>query len=266
MPQDTEQRARLVGGVLIIALGVATLFTQLNLISGDAAAWLWFIGLAAAFAWLYASTREGWALLVAYIAGATALILLLAAIIKVGELIAPLALLLIAAPFFAGWWMNRKQWGLLIPAYGMAAIAVGLLLTWPGGDGNRFVAYVLGAAGAPFLVGWLLNRRLWGLLIPTYVAFAIALAFLLDLPDRGGDLFVAYVMWVIAAPFLVAAVAARQWPLLIPGGILFVIGVAFAASIESVGALVSALVALILIGAGAALLYRAFIERRGSGE
>ncbi|GAB4440627.1 MAG: hypothetical protein Kow00120_08820 [Anaerolineae bacterium] len=213
--KDIEQRARLIGGVLVIALGVLAIIGQLNVVADNVEAWLWVILLAVAavaFVWLYLTSREAWALLVAYIAGAIAVIVLVAAIANVeGDALPPLVLALIGAPFVVAWWRNRSEWGLLIPAY---------------------------------------------------VLFAIAAAFVFNVFETE-NFVVTYVMWIIAAPFLLAAAISRQWPFLIPGGIMFVIGAAFVVgSGEAVGTAVNVFVALVLIAVGAFLLYRAFIERR----
>ncbi|MCZ7546306.1 MAG: hypothetical protein M5R40_23525 [Anaerolineae bacterium] len=116
--------------------------------------------------------------------------------------------------------------------------------------------------GVPFVVAWWRDRREWGLLIPAYVLFAIAAAFVFNVFETE-NFVVTYVMWIIAAPFLLAAAISRQWPFLIPGGIMFVIGAAFVVgSGEAIGTAVNVFVALVLIATGAFLLYRAFIERR----
>lgn len=269
MQQDIQERARLVGGAMLITLGVLALIAQAGILTGNAMAWLWVIGFgawAAVFAWVYVTWRPPWAILVAYIDAAIALIVLFAAIIAIGDLLPSVVLFLIAAPFVAGWWLDRRQWGLLIPAYVLGAIGVGLLPNLLEDKGNLFVAYILAVIGLPFLVGWVPNRRNWGLLIPAYVMLAIALAFLLNIFE-GGNLFITYIMWVIAAPFLLAAALTRQWPFLIPGGILFVIGAFFlVGSGEALGTLISLFVAAILIVAGAILLFRAYIQQRRSGE
>lgn len=213
--KDIEQRARLIGGVLVIALGVLAIIGQLDVVTGSMEAWLWVILLAVAavaFAWLYFTSREAWALLVAYIAGAIAVIVLAAAIVSVeGDALPTLVLVLIGVPFVVAWWRDRREWGLLIPAY---------------------------------------------------VLFAIAAAFVFNVFETE-NFVVTYVMWIIAAPFLLAAAISRQWPFLIPGGIMFVIGAAFVVgSGEAIGTAVNVFVALVLIATGAFLLYRAFIERR----
>jgi hypothetical protein len=179
MLQNREQRNRMILGVLIIALGVMTLVN--NAIADDVAEWIWIIGLAAAalvFGWAYTFDKETWAAVGAYVTGAIAILIVLAAKVDLPEIwVAIIVMLEIALPFFAAWWANPKKWGFLIPAYVFVAI-IPILLISEGTteDDNLITAYVMLAIGVPFIFAYFVTRK-WGLLIPGGIMSFIALAF-----------------------------------------------------------------------------------------
>jgi hypothetical protein len=87
----------------------------------------------------------------------------------------------IALPFLVGFTRNpARNWGLLIPAYVLLAVA-GMLF---GIERNilqdlMIPAYITSAIALPFLVGFTRNpARNWGLLIPGGIMSAIAVGFL----------------------------------------------------------------------------------------
>ena len=145
---------------------------------------------------------------------------------------------------------DRSEWGLLIPAYVLWAVAGLIALVTLNVLRDESVAtYVLAAIALPFLVAFLRDRSRWGLLIPAYVLLAVGL--MIVLTERGvlSDLLIpSYVLFAIAIPFFVVyARDPKQWWPLIPGGIMAVVGLSFLiaeAAIEYVAA-----VAMILIGA-----------------
>jgi hypothetical protein len=125
---------------------------------------------------------------------------------------------------------DRSQWGLLIPAYVLWAVA-GLvaLVTLNVLRDEAVATYVLAAIALPFLVAFLRDRSRWGLLIPAYVLLAVGV--MVGLLGGGvlSDLLIpAYVLFAIAIPFFVIyARDPKQWWPLIPGGITAVIGLSF---------------------------------------
>jgi hypothetical protein len=177
-------------------------------------------GVSAAFVWVYRKTQDLWTLLGAYIAGAIAAIVLVSiwlSDVADGKLVAVTVLLLIAAPFAAVWWRDRKQWWALIPAYVMLAVS-GVVLIGDAGD------------------------------------------------EAGGMLVTAYVMFAIAAPFVVVYLLDRaNWWALIPAGVLGIIGVGAAISALTSGDIsenaIALLLALAFIGAGSVMLFRAVRSR-----
>jgi hypothetical protein len=161
---------------------------------------------------------------------------------------------------FAIYLTDRSQWGLLIPAYVLWAVAGLIALVTLNILRDESVAnYVLAAIGLPFLVAFLRDRSRWGLLIPAYVLLAVGV--MIGLIGRGilSDLLIpSYVLFAIAIPFFVVyARDPKQWWPLIPGGILAVIGISFLvaeATVQYVGPAV-----LVLVGVW--ILVRQFSRR-----
>jgi hypothetical protein len=159
---------------------------------------------------------------------------------------------------------NRSDWGLLIPAYVLWAIAglVGLIELNILRD-ESVATYVLAAIALPFLVVYLRNRDQWWALIPAYVLLAVGVMVgLIGLGVLDDLLVPAYVMFAIAIPFFaVYARNTKQWWALIPGGIMAVIGLSFLiaeAAAQYIGPAV-----LILVGAW--VLVRQFMRREPTG-
>jgi hypothetical protein len=159
---------------------------------------------------------------------------------------------------------DRSDWGLLIPAYVLWAIAglVGLIELNILRD-ESVATYVLAAIALPFLVVYLRNRDQWWALIPAYVLLAVGVMVgLIGLGVLDDLLVPAYVMFAIAIPFFaVYARNTKQWWALIPGGIMAVIGLSFLiaeAAAQYIGPAV-----LILVGAW--VLVRQFMRREPTG-
>lgn len=155
---------------------------------------------------------------------------------------------------------RRSDWGLLIPAYVLWAVAgmvalieLDLLVD------ERIAVYVLSAIALPFLVGFLRDRNEWGLLIPAYVLLAVGLMVGLIGAELLDDLLIpAYVMFAIAIPFLVVFVRNRaNWWALIPGGIMALIGFSFLIAESAVQYVLPA----VFILAGLWILARQFIVK-----
>jgi len=122
---------------------------------------------------------------------------------------------------------DRDEWGFLITAYALWAVALLIALAvldiLPGG----FVAvYVLAAIALPFLVVFVRNRENWWALIPAYVLLAIATMIALTEWAVLPDAFVApYVLMAIALPFIVVFLRDRgNWWALIPAYVLCAVG------------------------------------------
>ncbi|MBL8130293.1 MAG: hypothetical protein JNL42_00420 [Anaerolineae bacterium] len=180
MLQDREQRKRLIGGVAIIALGIMALVN--TTIGSDAAAWMWIIGLAVAavvFTWVYMLERELWAVICAYVTGASAVVIFAASQAKLDGFWMPVLVLSgVALPFLAAWWTHRSQWGFLLVAYILAAIIPILFLSErQGDDGGLVPGYTLIVIGLPFIVAYFTTHQR-ELLIPGGILWFIGLAFL----------------------------------------------------------------------------------------
>ena len=211
MLQDREQRNRLITGVVIIALGIMALIN--NMIADDVAAWIWIIGLAAAavvFGWAYTFDKETWAAIGAYVTGAIAILIFLITKIEISGLWVPVIVMLgLALPFIVAWWLDRKTWGLLVPAYVFLAIIPILLIgQGTGNQGQLIPAYVMLVIGIPFIIAYFVTRT-WGLLIPGGIMSVIGLAFL------GTSIGLSEQVLTIIVPLVVIAVGVfmlyRSW-------------------------------------------------------
>lgn len=155
---------------------------------------------------------------------------------------------------------DRSEYGLLLPAYVLWAIAGLIALSESNILGDPWIAfYVLTAIAIPFLVVYLRDRSQWWALIPAYVLLAIGL--MVTLLENGilSDLLVpAYVMFAIAIPFLVVFTLNRKlWWALIPGGVLAIIGIAFLIA----EAAVQFILPVVFIVLGIVILVRMFTRK-----
>ena len=154
-----------------------------------------------------------------------------------------------SAFFFLTYLLNGlKKWGWLFPAFILAALAITAQLAISGADGAFLGTPILAAIALPFLVGWLLERKNWGLLFPAFILTASALVTLFA-DSKGGAWTSGLVPVAVGLPFFVAYLMDRKRRgLLIPGFILLVSGLITAigttASGEWVGALVMYAIAL----------------------
>ncbi len=144
---------------------------------------------------------------------------------------------------------DRSDWGLLIPAYVLWAVA-GLiaLIELNVLQGETIATYVLSAIALPFLVVYVRKREWWAL-IPAYVLLVVGgMVWLIAFGVLTDLLIPAYVLFAIALPFLlVYARNPSEWWSLIPGGILATIGLVFLIA-ESTAQFLGPVV-LILVGA-----------------
>ena len=155
---------------------------------------------------------------------------------------------------------DRSDWGMLIAAYVLWAVAfLVLLVTFDILHDEAVAFYVLLAIALPFLAVWYRDRAQWWALIPAYVLTAVGLMVgLIGLGVLSELLVPAFVLLAIAFPFFVVYARDRsQWWSLIPGGVLAVIGLSFLIA-EGALAIVGS---VLLIGVGLWFLVRAFTHK-----
>jgi hypothetical protein len=169
------------GGLLILfgALSIAENFFDIN-------AWLWFVGLAAGGAGVFAvyskDKSEISLLIISYVLISVALLIALTNLnVLQGEFTAAYILSVIAAPFIYGYFRSdRKNWGLLIPAYALLAVAIMLLLIgFNALDGILVASFVNFAVAVPFFYIYFNNKQHWWALIPGGVTAVVAFSFML---------------------------------------------------------------------------------------
>ncbi len=210
-------------GLGLIALGGVLLAQSLGWI-GEIQDMTWVIVMAAAsvlfFATYFIQGRKelGW-LFPAFILAGTATTAYLAISGVDESWVATPLLASIAMPFLAMFLMDRKNWGVLIPAWVMLVISAITLLA-DIAPGEVIGALVLFSIGIPFLVAFALNRRNWWALIPGFVMIAIGFIPLLS-SQRASELIGAYVLAAIALPFFVTYFWSKDnWWALIPAGVM----------------------------------------------
>jgi hypothetical protein len=123
----------------------------------------------------------------------------------------------ISAAFFLSYFLSGvRNWGWLFPAliFASVALTVSIILEKPD---NPIIAFpfLLGTA-IPFYVGYTLNRRQWGLLIPAWALSVLPI--IPSLSERiNPDLLGSLVLYSIAIPFLVGYLVnqRRKWALII---------------------------------------------------
>jgi hypothetical protein len=144
--------------------------------------------------------------------------------------------------FLLGYFVNGlKHWGLLFPALIFAALSLTIGLATRNVEGSFLGAPILAAVALPFYVGFAVNRRNWGLLIPAWVLTVLTIiTFMADQVE--GTLIGALVQFSIALPFLLAFLAnrTRRWAL-IPFWVLFILGLITLLSEQVNGNLIGAL-------------------------
>jgi len=131
----------------------------------------------------------------------------------------------LSVAFFLGYFVSGlRQWGLLFPAFILAAIGLTIWLGDRGVTGSWMGAPILLGVALPFYVGFALNRKGWGLLIPAWVLTVLAVITLTaDLVE--GSLIGALFLYAVAMPFLVVFLLNRsRWWALIPAWALFILG------------------------------------------
>ena len=180
MESDSRRQALVIGGLMML-FGVM-LFAQTFF---QVSTWIWVAALIAAglgVLAVYTTARsETWMLIVSYVLFAIALLITLVTLdFLVDTYIAVYVLSVIAIPFVVGYFrLGQENWGLLIPAYVMFAVAGMLLLLESGIIEDETVAtYVLLAVALPFLVVFVLNTKQWWALIVGGLLALIGIAIL----------------------------------------------------------------------------------------
>ncbi len=116
----------------------------------------------------------------------------------------------ISAAFFLTYFLNGiRSWGWLFPALLFAALAltIGTILEQP--DNPNIAFPFLLSLAIPNYVGYLLNRKRWGFLIPAWVLTVIATVLLLD-QRVISDLLGAFFLYSLALLFLVGFLSDRR--------------------------------------------------------
>jgi hypothetical protein len=224
-----KKTASLFWGIALILFSAALLADQLGYIdfaSISTNAWVFIFGGAAILFllsyFLNGVKQWGW-LFPAFIFSALSLTILLVTRNLTGAFLGAPILAAIALPFYVGFAINRRDWGLLIPAWVLTILTLITLMA------DQVVGTLIGAlfllsAALPFLIVFLANRsRRWAL-IPAWVLFILGLVTLLS-DHVSGNLIGALFMYAVALPFLVVFLMdrARCWAL-IPAAVIAIIG------------------------------------------
>ena len=216
-------------GIILIALGGLSLadklgYVNLKLITDHTWAIIFAVAAAGFFLSYFLSgvMQWGW-LFPALIFTALALVIEFTQGVLVGPVIAIPILLSIAIPFYVGYFVNRRHWGLLIPAWILTVVAFIPTLS-EHIDSNILAALLLYAIAVPFLVVYLVRRWCrWALIT------ALVMAFIGTIPlvefFTSGDIQGFIIMFLFSLPFLVTYIASKKnWWALIPAGAFISIG------------------------------------------
>jgi len=175
------ERINLTAGVILITIGLAAFIETFT----DLTSWGWILVLVAVGIFSGVVNWSGRSNLVtmipSYILWSIAgLILITHLEIIRGEAIAFYVLFVIGLPFAVGWYLNKSNWGLLIPAYVLFTVGLMVWLIGLGWLSNLLVpAYVMFAIALPFFVVYKRNPQNWWALIPGGIMGIIGISFLL---------------------------------------------------------------------------------------
>ncbi len=144
--------------------------------------------------------------------------------------------------FFLAYFLNGiRRWGWLFPAFILAAISLTIWMGDHGLNGSYTGMPILLSVALPFYVGFALNRKALGLLIPAWVLTVLACVTLMA-DVESGTLVGALILYAIAVPFLVVFLLNRSsWWALIPSWALFMLGTITLLSDHVSGNLIGAL-------------------------
>ncbi|GMR09342.1 MAG: hypothetical protein BMS9Abin28_0160 [Anaerolineae bacterium] len=181
MQSSGTRQAIVVGGLMLLfgALMLVETFYELN-------AWIWAAVLIVSglgVYGIYATARtEAWMLIVSYVllAIGTMVALIMLDFLE-DSFVAVYVLSAIAIPFVVGYLRTeRKDWGLLIPAYVLIAVG-GMLLLLESNilTDDTVPAYVLLAVALPFLIVFARDSKQWWALIVGGITALVGLSFLI---------------------------------------------------------------------------------------
>jgi peptidoglycan/LPS O-acetylase OafA/YrhL len=127
--------------------------------------------------------------------------------------------------FLLSYFLNGvRQWGWLFPAFILAALSATIWMGEHRLDGPYMGTPILASVALPFYVGFLVDRKNWGLLIPAWVLTVLTIITLLA-EQVNGNLIGGLFLIAAALPFLVVFLLNRKrWWALIPTWVLFVLG------------------------------------------
>lgn len=131
----------------------------------------------------------------------------------------------ISAVFFLSYFLSGvRNWGWLFPGLIFAALALTIEMILENRAESIFVIPILLSIAIPFYVGYFLDRKHWGLLIPAWILTVVSVIPALS-ESANSDLLGALFLFAIALPFLVIYLFGRQrkWAL-ITGIVLAFIG------------------------------------------
>ena len=170
------------GGLLVLFgfLAAAENFYKIN-------AWVWVGTLAVGgfgSYFVYSKDRsEKSLLIISYVMLAVSLMLgLIVTNLLQGEFVAVYILICVATPFLYYYFRSgNSNWGLLIPAYTLFAVALMLLLVgFNLLNGLLIAAFVNFAVALPFFYVYFKNKKHWWALIPGGVTAVVALSFMIS--------------------------------------------------------------------------------------
>jgi hypothetical protein len=129
----------------------------------------------------------------------------------------------LTVPFYTGYAVNRKHWGLLVTANIIVAFGA-VIAALPYVNGQINAALVFYATGLPFLVLYLMDRsRRWAIVTTAIIAAAGTMPLLSSMikVDVNGDLFGAAFLFLVALVFFALYFWSKEnWWAIIPGGIM----------------------------------------------
>jgi hypothetical protein len=184
---------------------------------------------------------------------------------NIGDLIWPLLFGLGGLAFLWVFISNREHWWALIPGFALLGLAGTIFLS--GLDVMGEVAggvaggFLLGSISMAFFVIYIIRRDNWWALIPAGVLFTLALVATVSsfLPgEMAGSIFFFGLAATFCALYLLPTELDRPTWALIPAGILAIIGLLV---LISSGTMISLLIPLALIAAGAIMVLRAVTRR-----
>jgi len=122
----------------------------------------------------------------------------------------------LSVAFFLSYFLSGvRQWGWLFPALIFAALALTISTSLGNPDSPIMAMPILLAVGIPFYIGYLADRKHWGLLIPAWILSVVSV--IPVLAERiDSNLIGALFLYAIALPFLVVYLVDRErkWALI----------------------------------------------------